>query len=86
LGLLWAWKQYPSKKIQGKKIRNACHGLCRRSWQFFARSGVSSVLATSSETLGTLPIKKNQGEKIATPATASAGIRGIPSPVPVRRA
>jgi hypothetical protein len=58
VGLFWVWKHYPSKKIQGKKIRNACHGLCRRSWQFFARSGVSSVLATSSETLGTHGIFK----------------------------
>jgi len=34
----------------------------------------------------TLPIEKNQGEKIATPATASAGVRGIPSPVLVQLA
>ncbi len=34
----------------------------------------------------TLPIEKNQGEKIAMPATAYAGIRSIPSPIPVQRA
>ena len=47
VGLLWAWKHYPSKKIGGKKIRYAFHGLCRRPWQSVARSGVTSVLATS---------------------------------------
>ena len=31
---------------QREKIRDACHGLCRRSWQFVARSGVSIVIAT----------------------------------------
>jgi hypothetical protein len=52
-GLLWAWKHPPSKKIGGKKIRDACHGLCRHSWQSVARSGVTSVLATLWETLDT---------------------------------
>ena len=43
----------PSKKIGGKKNRDACHGLFRSPWQSVARSGMTSVLDTSWETLGT---------------------------------
>jgi len=35
------------KKNRREKIRDACHGLCRRPWQSVARSSVTSVLAIS---------------------------------------